>query len=384
MEPGPIDNRRLQIMHGGPFFELQRRVGLLATDDFRTPVRALAIISVTFLLPVLVAALSRDGNLGAFLSDPGVWAKFLVAPLFFTLAEPGIENSIDRCIGTLSAIPLVSTDKMSLLDSGLQSALRRRDSNTAELCCVLLAAAVTVLNIWALSISASAVHWASDGASLTPAGWLCLVVGNTVFWFMFFRLVWRHLLWTLLSNAIAKSDFRLVVSHPDGHAGLSFMARYPSGYTFFSLAVGSVVAAGLARQLHSGALTLTAFTAVCTIWLVVVAIFFMSPLMGPVLQIIRLKSETVALTLGPMQEFERAAERKALGSNTFADEAVPETIPVDARPIYQAAVKCSTVLLNKGNVVPILAGALLPIAAVGLTVFPYAELGPVLKRLLLL
>jgi hypothetical protein len=162
------------------------------------------------------------------------------------------------------------------------------------------------------------------------------------------------------------------------------MALYPSGYTFFNLGVGSVVAAGLARQLHSGVLTLTMFTAVCAIWLVFVAVYFMSPLVGPVLQIARLKVQTIALTLGPMQEFERAAERKALGRNTFADEAESDTISVDARPMYQAAVKCSTMVLNKSNVVPILAGALLPIAAVGLTVFPYEQLGPMLKRLLLL
>ena len=293
-------------------------------------------------------------------------------------------RSIDRCIGALAGIPLISTDGMRLLDADLQTALRRRNSDMAELCCIILAAAVTVINIWALSTSASAAHWASDGASLTPAGWLCLVVGNTIFWFLFFRLAWRHFVWALLSNAISKSDLRLVVSHPDGHAGLSFMARYPSGYTFFSLAIGSVIAAGLARQLHGGALSLTAFTAICAIWLLVVAVFFMLPLVGPVLQIVRLKSETIALTLGPMQDFERAAERKALGQNTFADEAGAETISADVRPIYQAAVKCSTLLLNKNNVVPILTQALLPIAAVGLTVFPYAELGPILKRLLLL
>jgi hypothetical protein len=169
MEPAPIDIRRLLIMHGGPFFALQRRIGLLTTDDFRTPVRSLAIISVTFLLPVLVATLSRNGNLGAFLSDPGVWAKFLVAPLFFILAEPAIEASIDRCIGTFQGIPLISAGRMGLLDASLQTALRRRNSGKAELCCLVLATAVTVANIWALSMSASAIHWASDGASLTFA-----------------------------------------------------------------------------------------------------------------------------------------------------------------------------------------------------------------------
>jgi hypothetical protein len=376
---------KLEIMHGGPFFEMQRRAGLIRASGFRTAVRSLLLIAITFIMPVLVAALSREGNLGAFLADPGVWAKFLAAPLLFIMAEPRIEGSIDRCIGALSSTPLISSKGLPFFNASLKTATFRRDSATAELLCAILAVVVTAINIWALSVSTSTAHWASDGASPTPAGWLCLLVGNTLFWFLLFRLVWRHLVWTMFAHAIAKSELRLVASHPDGHAGLSFMTLYPSGYTFFSLGVGSVVAAGLARQLHSGALTLTAFTAVCTIWLVVVAVFFALPLAGPVLQIFRLKSETIALTLGPMQEFERAAERKALGRNAFADEPVSEgSAPADAKATYQAAVKCSGMLLNKSNVVPILAGALLPIAAVGLTVFPYAELGPVLKRLLLL
>ncbi len=375
---------KLEIMHGGPLFEMQRRAGLIGASGLGTTSRSLLLISITFLLPVLVAAFSSDGNLRAFLADPGVWAKFLAAPLLFIIAEPKIERSIDRCIGMLSSIPLVSQQGGPSFEASLKAAMTRRNSGTAELSCAILAVALTAINIWALSVS-TAAHWASNGASLTFAGWLCLLVGNTLFWFLLFRLVWRHLVWTMFANQIAKSELRLVVSHIDGHAGLSFMTLYPSGYTFFSLGVSSVVAAGLARQLHSDALTLTAFTAVCTIWLAVVVIFFVLPLVGAIRQIIRLKSETITLTLAPMQEFERAAERKVLGRNAFAEDAVSDgTVPADAKAIYQAAVKCSWMLFNKGNVVPTLAGALLPIAAVGLTVFPYTDLGPVLKRLLLL
>lgn len=377
-------DQKLKIMHGGPFFELQRSLGLLTSDDFKTPLRCVVLAAVTFLLPVVAALMSHVGNLSAFLTDPGVWAKFLVAPLFFLIAEPRIEGSTDRCLSTFWKIPLVSEAGTSQIDAGIRRAIARRDSVASELWCLTLAAAVTIVNVWVLAKTASAVHWASDGASLTLAGWVSLIVGNTVFWFLLFRLIWRHMVWVFLANVISKSGLRLVASHPDGHAGLSFMALYPVGYTFFSLGVGSVVAAGLARQLSEGTLSLTAFTAVSTTWLIVVAMFFALPLIGPMMQIARLKSETIALTLAPMQGFERATERKAIGRNAFADETPSVEIPSDARSIYQAANKCSILLLNKGNVGPILAGALLPIAALGLTVFPYNELGPILKRLLLL
>lgn len=374
----------LEIMHGGPFFDLQRHIGLVTPDDFRTGLRCTLLTAGTFLLPILVASMSHEGNLGSLLSDPGVWAKFLIGPIFFLMAEPMVESSINRCLGTLAKIPMVSKAGEQNFAASVQKAIARRNSIASELICMALAAAVTIINLWVLAKSASAVHWASDGTSLTPAGWVCLIIGNTVFWFLLFRLIWRHMIWIILSNGLSKSDLRLVVSHPDGHAGLSFMALYPRGYTFVSLGAGSVVAAGLARQLHEATLSLTAFTAAGTLWLCLVALFLALPLVGPMLLIVRLKSETIALTLPPIQEFERAAERKAIGRNIFADETPSETVPADARSSYQAAVKCSILLLNKTNVVPILAGALLPIAAVGLTVFPFAELGPVLKRLLLL
>jgi hypothetical protein len=102
-------------------------------------------------------------------------------------------------------------------------------------------------------------------------------------------------------------------------------------------------------------------------------------------QIIRLKTLTIALSLGPILSAERDGERSKLGRNAFPEPPAPDGPPAtDAVPVYKAAVKCSSALLNKNNIFSILLTALLPLAAVGLVVFPYSELVPVLKRLLLM
>jgi len=377
---------RLEIMHGGPFFVAQRRIGLVGTESFRTRLRLSIVLSTTFLLPLLICGLSQAGNLQPFLADPGVWAKFVLAPAFFLVAEPQIERAVDRCVVTLFAVPLVSTAGMPGAEAAWATAIRQRNSAVAELVIAALAVAMSGLNLVFLwRPSASAMHWAAAGSAPTPVGYVCLVVGNTLFWFLLFRLVWRHLIWAMFSNSIAKTGLRLVVTHPDGHAGLSFLASCPRGYTVFILGISSVVAAGLARQLPTGTLSIAAFTAICILWLLVVAAFLMLPLTGFVIRIVRLKTETVCLTLGPIQAYERAVEHRALGRNVCADE-VPDDRSASAEvgAIYRAAVTCSALLLTRATVMPILASALLPIAAVGLTVFPFSELGPVLKHLLLL
>ncbi|WP_261315054.1 hypothetical protein [Rhizobium leguminosarum] len=56
----------------------------------------------------------------------------------------------------------------------------------------------------------------------------------------------------------------------------------------------------------------------------------------------------------------------------------------DVKPVYLASLKTSAMLINKGNVLPVLVPALLPMLVVGASYLPYSQLGPIVKRLLLL
>lgn len=86
-----------------------------------------------------------------------------------------------------------------------------------------------------------------------------------------------------------------------------------------------------------------------------------------------------------MSDFERWNERATLGENAFVDEGEPEMTEFhDAKSVYPAAMRTSAMLINKGNLLPLLVPALLPMLVVGASYLPFSQLGPIMKRLLLL
>ncbi|MGO7455851.1 hypothetical protein ACC684_14260 [Rhizobium ruizarguesonis] len=216
-------------------------------------------------------------------------------------------------------------------------------------------------------------------------GFWCLAVGNTVYWFLLTRLIWKHVIWCLFLSSVASCHLRLVVTHPDGHGGLGFLGYYPAGYGPFTLAVSSVFAAGVGHVMQDETVTPGLFTAVCGAWLVVVAIYYAVPLVGVAIQVSRLKRKTILLSLSKVTDFERWSERATLGDNVVGDESEPEVAEFhDVKPVYLASLKTSAMLINKGNVLPVLGPALLPMLVVGASNLPYSQLGPIVKRLLLL
>lgn len=211
------------------------------------------------------------------------------------------------------------------------------------------------------------------------------MVSNTVYWFLLARLVWKHIVWSRFLSRIACCRLRLAVTHPDGHGGLGLLGLYPAGYAPFTLAVSSVAAAGIGHVMQRETVTPALFTVVCAGWLLIVLMYYALPLTGLAMDIARLKQRTAMLSITKATDFERSMERSLLGENIEADDAEIETSAFrDVKPLYLASLKTSALIVNKGNVLPILVPALLPLLVVGASYLSYAQLGPIVKRLLFL
>ncbi|MBY3075206.1 hypothetical protein HFO71_33520 [Rhizobium laguerreae] len=374
------DDDRLRIMHGGPFYELMTRLGMRKRGW-----RAFVFAGLCWTIPVLLLLATRGGHgAGLFLHDWGAWAKFLIAPVLLTLAEKPIGFALDECVSMLFRIPLVSSQSMPDARKALRDAGARTAAGFPELVCLGLALAATIFNA-STFLGGSAPPWAVGDGSISMTGFWCLAVGNTVYWFLLIRLVWKHVIWCLFLSSVARCHLRLVVTHPDGHGGLGFLSYYPAGYGLFTLAVSSVFAAGVGHVMQRQTVTPGFFAAVCVAWLIVVIIYYCVPLLGAALQVLSLKRKAVLHSLTKVTDFERSSERAILGENALPDEAEPEARELhDVKPIYLASMKTSALLINKGNVLPVLVPALLPMLVVGASYLPYSQLGPIVKRLLLL
>jgi hypothetical protein len=380
------------IARGGPFWELQRQLGLVHERALHAGRRAALSVAVAWGVPLLLSLLAGralgPASAHPFLLDPGAWARFLVAVAVFVLMEGMVEQRLKLLLRQFAAAPLVPPAEMPKAAAAVVRALKRRDASGAEAAALVMAVAVSSLALWHRA-GDTGLSWLAvatpDGARLTAAGWWAGLVSNTLFFFLLLRWLWRYLVWGLLLHDLARLDLRLVATHPDGMGGLAFIGRYPNVFAAFVFALGSVVAAALARALLAGELDIRSFPIVMGVWLVVVVLLFALPLAAFAAPLRRLKETTLAACAAGAIRYQRAVERELLGHNMAAERTEAERsadLP-DPSKIYAQVGKLGTLPVSRSALLPLGAAALLPLVAVGATQMPVKDILKIAKGLLL-
>jgi hypothetical protein len=395
----PSDDRsreldKFLIAHGGPFYDLQQRLGLLHERALNAGRRAALLVGIAWGVPLVLTAFSGHA-IGAaatrfFLLDLAAWARFLIGIGIFVLMERLVEERLRAHLRQFVRAPLIAPGSQPAAAEAVVRALRRRDVGLAELACGVAAYAITLGGV-ALFLQASSPSWivaaGPAGARLTPAGWWCALVSSPLFWFLLLRWLWRHAVWGLLLRDLARLDLRLVATHPDGAGGLAFIGQYPNAFAAFVFALSCVLGAAIARTLLQGELTPAAYGQLMAAWLVVVIILFGVPLLAFSKPLRQLKEATLLAASSVATRRERAAERELLGSNMSAAgdaEATASGDIPDPSKLHAAAKKLSTFLISRSAIVPVAAAALLPLVAAGAIQLPVRELLKIAKSLILL
>jgi hypothetical protein len=382
------------IAHGGPFYDLQERLGLLHERALNAGRRAAILVDLAWGVPLLLSAFLGHaiGPAAArpFLLDLGAWARFFVAIAIFVLMERLVEERLRAHLRQFVRAPLIAPGSQPAAAEAVVRALRRRDLRLAELACVVAAYAITLGGV-ALFLNSAEASWlvsvGPEGARLTLAGWWCVLVSSPLFWFLLLRWLWRHAVWGLLLRDLAQLEFRLVATHPDGAGGLAFIGQYPNAFTAFVFALSCALGAAIAQTLLHSGLSAAAYGQLMGVWLVVVMILFAAPLAAFTKPLRQLKEATLLAAGYVATRRERAVERELLGSNMAATndgEAAPAGEIPDPSKLYAAAKKLSTFLISRSAIVPVAAAALLPLVAAGATQLPFRELLKIARSLVLL
>jgi hypothetical protein len=382
------------IAHGGPFYALQQRLGLLHERALNAGRRAALLVGLAWGVPLVLSAIAGHAVGPAasrpFLLDLGAWARFLIAIGIFVLMERMVEEGLRRHLRQFVRAPLIAPGSQPAAAEAVARALRRRDLRLAELVCVVLAYAITGIGA-ALVQGDEASSWlvtvGPEGARLTAAAWWCVLVSNPLFLFLLLRWLWRHGVWGLLLRDLARLELRLVATHPDGAGGLAFIGQYPNTFAAFVFALSCVLGAAIAHTLLRSGLTAAAYGQLMVAWLIVVMILFGAPLLAFTKPLRRLKEATVLVAASVATRRERAVERELLGRNMSAGgdaEASASADITDASKLYATAKSLSTLLISRSAIVPVAAAALLPLVAAGATQLPVRELLKIARGLLLL
>jgi hypothetical protein len=378
--------------HGGPFFELQRRLNLLRDSALQVGRRAAVFVALAWGVPLLLSLLEGramgPGESGPYLLDPGVWARFVVGTALFVLSERAVEENLRSKLGQFVRAPLIEPSAFARAAAAVALALGQRNSRMAELLCfaiALLASIVGYVRYTGYEATGWATQLSGAGRSLTLAGWWALLVSSPLFTFLLVRGLWRHLVWSLLLRRLAALDLRLVANHPDGKGGLGFIADYPNAYAMFVLGVSSAIAVALAQTVFETGITSQVFTGVLAVWLALVLALFAFPLQAFSAPLSVLKQQSLQLYGAQATRHSRQGERALLGRNVFigADQADEDTEMADPSKHFAAAAKLSTILVSRSALVPVTAAALVPFAIVGAAQLPVKEVFAVLKKLIL-
>lgn len=385
--------REFLIAHGGPFYELQQRLGLIREHALGAVPRAALFVGLAWGVPLVLSFMGGHalGPLASrpFLLDLGVWARFLVAISLFVLMERQVEESLRTTLAQFVRAPLIAPDSLADAAAAVTKALRQRDSRIAEAACLALAVIISIYSFF--SITSSSTSWvveaSLDGRLPTLAAWWCLFISSPLFWFLLLRELWRHLVWSMLLRRFAALRLRLVSTHPDRMGGLGFVGLYPNAYATFILAMSCVLGAALAYELMGGQLPGDKYAFVMGAWLAVVLALFVYPLFAFHKPLSKLKAETLYACSAQATRYHRASERKLLGRNLAAPtehEAAEDQDVPDPSKQFDTTRKLYVFLVHRSALVPVSAAAMLPLAAAGMTQLPYKELLSIVKRFLLL
>src|SRR5271154_4248891 len=168
--------------HGGPFFELQRRLGGLREDALLAGRRAAIFVALAWGVPLILSLISGrafgPADTHPFLLDFGAWARFLIAIGLFVLAEQQVEYGLNGKIGQLVRAPILAPTSFEAAAKAVVRALKQRNSGLAEIVCLGLAIAgalAWLTNLMTADSSTWAVQVADESAHVTLAGWWSVV-----------------------------------------------------------------------------------------------------------------------------------------------------------------------------------------------------------------
>ncbi len=318
------------LVSGGALYQLWRRTHLSGDALQFTRRRVLVVVLITW-VPLLVLSIVEGHAWGGsvaltFLQDVETHVRLLIAAPLLLLAEVKVHRELPPIVGRFVQDGLISDAARPQFDAAIASALRLRNSVVAELLLIVFVYSVGMPFVWRDQVALDVNSWyatAADG-QLHPwlAGWWAGLVSMPVLQFLILRWFFRIFIWARFLWRVSRMDLDLEPTHPDGTAGLHFLAKVERAYWPILLALGAVLAGMMANRIFYTGARLLDFRVeiVGTVVLMVFAI--LGPLLAftPQLRAVRRRGMEEYGTLG--QRYAREFRRKWIRGGHPADEAL--------------------------------------------------------------
>jgi len=224
--------------------------------------RVIVMVAVTW-LPLLLLSMVEghgwDGNVALpFLLDVEEHLRLLVALPLLIVAELVAHRRMRIVVRQFLGLGLIPDAARARFDSAVGSAMRLRNSGTAELMLIALVYGVGVLYIWRNYVALNVPSWYGVvlAGQLHPslAGWWLGCVSLPIFQFLLLRWYFRLFIWARFLWQVSGIDLRLLPTHPDRCGGLGFLMFVRIAFAPLLLAQGVLLSGVIAnRILFAGA-----------------------------------------------------------------------------------------------------------------------------------
>ncbi len=374
------------VVSGGLLYRFWRRTGLSGEALEFPHRRVLAIVLIAW-VPLLVLSIAEGNAWGrsgvvSFLQDFETHARLLIAAPLLILAEVMAHRILPDLVRLFVERGLIPDSARPRFDAAIASATRLRNSVVPELLLIAFVYGVGLPFVWRDQVALGVSSWYAtvEGGRLQPslAGWWLALVSMPVFGFLALRWFFRFLIWARFLWQVSRTKLKLEATHPDGTAGLHFLARTGRAYKLVLIALGTVLAGMIANRIFYEGSKLLDFRIEIAGSVTLLVLFIFGPLLlfSPQLRVARREGMEQYGGLG--QRYAREFNRKWIRANRPGDEPLLGSPDIqslaDLRNAYLVIEGTRLTPFSMNDLISLVVTMLLPLAPLLLTMFSVEEL----------
>jgi hypothetical protein len=358
----------VSLIRGGPFYRAQLKTRLIFPHQWNLGKRIIFAVTIGWLPLLVMTALFQPGAIVSLLTDYKVASRMLIAVPVLLLGQLIMESRF-RIVVSQTREDLVAPPDWPRFDATIARFIRLRDSFLPEFVIATLAfLSVADLFIQKTGLSGSwAIQAAATSAEahFTPAGLYFALVSRLIYAFLVGLNLWKWLLWTFFLFRLSRMNLRLMVSHPDKHAGAGFLGMSAMAFAPIAFAVTAAVGASWRYDiLHEGA-HIADFKLPAFALLVVVVLVALGPLAFfiPKLAALRRKGilEYGSLAHLHSSEFHEKWILKRKGHESEFLAAPEVSTLTDLASSFQNIEQMKPFLLNRGSLAALVFAVAIPV-----------------------
>jgi hypothetical protein len=289
MAPAIANESELYFERGGPVQRSVQRFARSIGLELTIPVRIVGFLLITW-VPLLLFALVEGRALAAspkesLLLDFGTYARFFLAVPLLIVAEIIVGPRLREAGRQFVQGGLVPPEEYAAFDRAIARAARRRESAVADFTIL----AVAIIGSWMLTPETlygeglgtwrSPFRGTAEGGGLSFTGLWYHSIAVPVLQFIWYRWLWRLLVWAGFLWDVSGLELKLVGTHADQAGGLEFLGTAHTFFGIFACGLSAVLSAEVAFLVVFEKVDIATFKWPFVALLLIVQVFFLGPLL---------------------------------------------------------------------------------------------------------